>query len=39
MKSDINLTDPIRKRVLLSLIHISEPTSRYAISYADICLK
>ena len=29
----------INKSVLLSLIHISEPTRRYAISYAVFCLK
>ena len=27
-----------RPNVRLSLIHISEPTRRYAISYAGVCL-
>ena len=40
-------TSPVPKRArksppgrnILSLIHISEPTRRYAISYAVFCLK
>ena len=29
----------MRDSIILSLIHISEPTRRYAISYAVLCLK
>ena len=34
---DVN--DPATGELVLSLIHISEPTRRYAISYAVFCLE
>ena len=33
------LTSLVERAMTLSLIHISEPTRRYAISYAVFCLK
>ena len=36
---DILLTMVVSSFLWLSLIHISEPTRRYAISYAVFCLK